>query len=426
MSIAYNMLLSAAKSAVLLSASLAPDGSSAKFVRFSRGQKTVMDEVESLGKKIDRSRPVIWIHAASLGEFSIARPIIRALKDRIDCSIVVTFFSPTGYEALRRKPMEETEGAVYLPLDTEANAARFLDIVKPDCALFMVSEFWHNYLAELARRKIPTFLVSALIRDDGPFFKWYGGIYRKSLHTFRHIFTLDSHSIDNLRRIGVEEADSSLNGDPLFDNAALVAGTDWSDELIEKFKAGQPAFIAGSIHDDEDLEMVTEVANRHPETKFIIVPHEIKRETLDKLKKLLKGKTYLYSEAADADIEKAQTLIIDHIGALAYIYRYADWAYVGGGFTPLLHSVIEPVVYGLPVAFGPSIHRKVTPRQLIDEGIGRMVTDADELDSWFCELRSSRSSLDYIRKKARNYIRRNLGATPRVAEAVIRSLPHER
>ena len=423
MSLAYNIVLSAARTALIAATAVAPDESRAKTVRFGRGQIGCLDALSKAAARIDRSRPVVWIHSASLGEFAIARPLIRELKERMDCGIVVTFFSPTGYEALQRRPMEEVDAVLYLPLDTAANASRFLDEIRPACAVFMVSEFWHNYLAELAAREIPTFLVSAIIRDDSPFFKWYGAIYRKSILTYRHIFALDSHSVDNLGRLG--QTRCSLNGDPLFDNATLMAETQWSDPLIETFKAGKPLFVAGSIHDDEDLDMVCALANRNEDTKFVIVPHEISDEIISKLRTRLDGRAVLYSEASQysgKDLEEAQVLIIDFVGALAYIYRYATWAYVGGGFTPLLHSVVEPVVYGVPVAFGPCIHRKVTPRELIELGIGCMVTTADELESWFGHLRSDRSALDYIAKKAKKYVSRNVGATTRVADAIISSL----
>ena len=177
-----------------------PGKSTAKIMRFVRGQRSAVGNVVEGMSEIDRSKPTVWLHAASLGEFGIARPIITAIKKQMDCNIVVTFFSPTGYEAVSRKP-GCIDRVFYLPLDTKANVSAFLDAVRPDCAVFMVSEYWHNYLHQLKERGIPTFLVSAIIRDDGPFFRWYGNLYRSSLKAYSKIFTLDDNSVRRVRTL---------------------------------------------------------------------------------------------------------------------------------------------------------------------------------------------------------------------------------
>lgn len=413
----YDTVMRIARHAINGASAFVSDNSSAKLMRFVRGQRHAIEAVESGAATLDRNHPTVWLHAASLGEFGIARPIIRAIKSEIDCNVVVTFFSPTGYEAVSKKP-GEIDRVFYLPLDTRENASRFLDAVRPDCAVFMVSEYWLNYLHQLKERGIPSLLVSAIIRDDGPFFKWYGKLYRDSIQSLSNVFTLDENSINNLHKLGIDSA--SVNGDPLFDNVALVASTPWSDEIIERFKGKKDIFLAGSIHHDRDLEMVTDLVNRHPDTRFVIVPHEITDDIIKDIESRVKGRCLRYSECTpDTDMSDARVLIIDFVGALAYIYRYASWAYVGGGFTRLLHSVIEPAVYGIPVSFGPNIHRKVTPTEMVRLGIGCVVNDTDELDQWFRSLKSDKARRDYIAKRADKYVKQNTGATPRVVRHIL-------
>lgn len=418
----YDFGMRIGRRALLAAAGAARCDAPTKFLRFARGQKTATADAEEAVNDLDRSRPTVWIHAASLGEFGIARPIIRLLRKSCDCNIVVTFFSPSGYEALKARPAEEIDRVLYLPFDTRPNVRRFLDAVRPDCAVFMVSEYWHTYLSELKRRKIPAILVSAVIRRESPFLKWYGKLYRKSIACFKEIFVLDTASKDRLKEIGISQV--TVNGDPLFDNVTMVAATPWEDKIIERFTSGRKIFIAGSIHNDEDLRMVSRLANRHRDTRFIIVPHEVRPSTLQDIQAALEGKSCLYSECQpDGDFgDDTQVLIIDFVGALAYIYRYATWAYVGGGFTKLLHSLVEPAVYGLPVAFGPNIQRKVITRQMVELGIGCVTADFDQLDRWFCGLKDNPQALREIAQKSGFYVCENAGATERVVNKIKKEL----
>ncbi len=416
----YDLAMRFARCVALGVSTFVSEDSTAKIKRFVRGQRCAVDKVVKGMQGLDRSKPTVWLHAASLGEYGIARPIITSIKEQLDCNIVVTFFSPTGYEAVTKHP-GMIDRVFYLPLDTSSNASKFLDAVKPDCAVFMVSEYWHNYLNQLKKRGIPSFLMSAIIRDDGPFFRWYGKLYRDSIAGFSKVFTLDENSVRNLHSIGVDNA--TVNGDPLFDNVALVASTPWKDERIERFAGKEKIFLAGSIHDDDDLEMVTELANRHPGTRFIIVPHEIDEDTIKKIEDKVKRRSLRYTHcSASDDMSDAQVMIVDFVGALAYIYRYASWAYVGGGFTRLLHSVIEPAVYGIPVSFGPNIRRKVTPTEMERLGIGKVVHDIEELDIWFKRLKSDTARQQYIAKRAAKYVSQNTGATPRVVQQLLMTL----
>lgn len=396
-----------------------PEGHPRKFMRFLRGQKGIIRHVRDTYRK-DPGHPTIWIHAASFGEYSVARPLITEFKRR-GMQIVVTFFSPSGYEALE-KHHPEVDFLYYLPFDTMGNARKFLDIVRPDKAVFIVSEYWFNYLQLLRKRGIDTYLVSAKITDKSIFFRCYGKLYRHCLPTYSHMFVIDDESKENLRRLGCGSV--SVSGNPLFDNAIEKAAQPWSDEKIEAFCAGGDVFIAGSIHDENDMKLVTELANRHPATKFILVPHEITPSVVQRLESMLKGRTAVYSRITSADkVGAAQVLIVDIMGSLAYIYRYARWAYVGGGFTRYLHSLIEATVYGLPVAFGPEIHRKITPEEISRRGVGQIVTNAEELDTWFSSLKDNPTEMDAISRKARAYVSENAGATDEIADKILSSLP---
>ncbi len=393
-----------------------PKGSSSKTARFLRGQQLALKPLTELPPK-QNGRPRIWIHSSSLGEFAIARPVIEALRNKGNAEIIITFFSPSGYEVIHPKH-DQYPHVYYLPFDSCPNARHFLDCVRPDAAVIMVSEFWHNYLGELRKREIPTFLVSALIRPESVFFKWYGGDYREDLKSFARIFTLDRRSTQLLEKLGYESAVTT--GDPLFDNAYANSRRDYSNPIIEKFKGDNFLFVAGSLNDHNDLELVAAVANSHPEIKVLIIPHDVSSQRTEKIVRAINGKTKRFSNCSPStDFSDTQCLIIDYVGELPLIYRYGSCAYVGGGFTPYLHSVIEAVVYGLPVAFGPRIHRKVTPRQLIEAGIGTMVQTPEELNNWVSGLLSDDSMSERIRNAAKVYIELNVGATENIASFIL-------
>jgi len=389
---------------------------SGKLRKFVDGHVGLMEHIAAAMDTDRRDLPTYWFHAASLGEFGVARPVIKRLREQEQCRIVVTFFSSTGYEAIsRNKQRAGVDHVFYLPLDTHANASRFLDIVKPQKAVFMISEYWLNYLNELKRRSIPTFLISAIINGNAPFFRWYGGSYRKALDAYTCIMVLNGRSRTNLARIGCHKVIET--GDPLFDNAIALAQTTWHDTIMERFGEGRELFVAGSVSDDKDLELVSAVANRHDDLYTILVPHEIRPDTVTKIKAALNHKALAYSECnPDTDFTGVRTLIIDFVGALGYLYRYSRWAYIGGGFTPYLHSIIEATVYGLPTAFGPNTSRKTTPEELADIHVGCIVTSADELDAWLTGLRSNPELTTSLRKRAIKYTRHNRGATAQIVD----------
>lgn len=417
MNLIYNAAVNTMHSFIGLYGKCLRKKSHRKFSRFVKGQRGLLRHIAETMEGADRSVPTVWFHAASLGEYGIARPLIREVKRRGRCNVVMTFFSPSGYEALRDNH-PDIDYLFYLPLDTRRHARRFIETVRPDRAVFMVSEYWPNYLQQLKFNSVPTYLVSAIIRDKSQFFKWYGKIYRKSLSTFSHIFVLNNSSRFNLSVLGYN--DVTVSGDALFDNASLVSRTPWRDEVVDRFAADQPVFVAGSVSDYNDRELVGELIRRNPDVKFIVVPHDVAADEIERVKECTGPGTVLYSRCADSqeDISKAHVLIVDCMGKLAYIYRYGRWAYVGGGFTPLLHSVIEATVYGLPVAFGPRIERKVTPQQLMELGLGRTVETPDDLCHWFDGLKNDTALLETLRAKAADFVANNQGATDSIVNKI--------
>ncbi|MDE7396780.1 MAG: 3-deoxy-D-manno-octulosonic acid transferase [Muribaculum sp.] len=401
-----------------LSATLArilPSRRAGKLKRFFQSRRGLMERIARDMKH--ETRPVYWFHASSLGEYQIARSLMKALRNDGDKAVVLTFLSPTGIDAIGGKPSEKTcADYIYpLPVDSRKNAQEFIRITNPRVAVFMVSELWFNYLNELRRRKIPTILVSCLIRNDSRYFRRHGQFHKRMLGNFTRIIAHDLQTLGNLYRLGLGEK-SILTGDPLYDNALSIRDTEYRDEIIENFCNGaKQVFVAGSIHYDKDLELTSALINRHPDVKFIVVPHVVTEDGLQLIKRTIGSASVLYSEAkAGTPVADAHVLVIDFIGALSRIYRYGTAAYVGGGFTRLLHSVVEPIVYGIPISFGPRIERKSNPPQMIERGIGAMVCTPDEIDLWWSKVCTSPITLKEIHDNAINFSDQNRGGADKI------------
>jgi len=392
----------------------APTG---KFGQFIQEQRNLLPKVaEAMAQRPD-SHAVVWIHASSYGEYNVVRPVIKALNESGRWHIVLTFFSPTGINQLKHRH-EYIDEVFALPLDTPSNASQFLDILNPAKAIFVISEFWVNYLTELQARQIPTYLISANITERAPFFHFYGGLFRKALQAFTHIFVLNESSRRLLEQVGYTRV--TVSGDPLFDSVLTRAAKDYHNTIIENFASQGDVFIAGSVHNDQDLQLVTSLVNRHPEIRFLIVPHEIGEQVLSCIVAGIAGRSRLFLECTEeTDFSDTQVLVVDFVGALAYLYRFARWAYVGGGFTPYLHSVIEATAYGLPVAFGPKVQRKLAAQELMANGVGHSVATAEELEAWFSELLQDETALASIREKALAYMERHRNSTETVVNKLL-------
>ncbi len=316
---------------------------------FISGRKETFQILKNkIGPKGDK---VIWIHAASLGEYEQGLPILERLKQNyLEHKILLTFFSPSGFEV--KKDSTPADIVTYLPMDSSSNVKRFLDIVNPSIAIFIKYEIWPNYLLELKKREVPTLLVSALFSKRQIFFKPYGGFMRKSLKSFHHFFVQDENSKQLLHSIGLMEA--SVSGDTRFDRVSEILHRDNSLEFMDSFKQDKTCFVAGSTW-PEDEKIIVNYINSAPETlKFVLAPHTMKPAHIERLAHSISKSVIKYSELDNGNISLKNVLIIDTIGLLTKIYSYADITYVGGGFATGLHNTLEPAVFGIPVIIGPT------------------------------------------------------------------------
>jgi 3-deoxy-D-manno-octulosonic-acid transferase len=358
----------------------------------------------------------IWFHCASLGEFEQGRPVIEMIKDKApDIKIVLTFFSPSGYEI--RKNYKYADYICYLPADTPRNASEFISILKPSLAIFVKYEFWNNYISELNKTKIPFYLVSGIFRPDQHFFKWYGGFFRQILKKFTHIFVQDERSCDLLRNIGIQNV--TIAGDTRFDRVSQIASAAQELPVIEKFRGSEKLFLAGSSW-RPDEEIIAGFVNSDPgKMKWIIAPHEIGKTNIDRLEKLFKTNVVRYSEFKEESSD-ARVLIIDNIGILSSAYRYAYIAAVGGGFGKGIHNILEPVCWGTPVLFGPNHKGFREAVDLISRGGAFCYRNSDEfigiVNCWLADTELYKSSSSTVS----GYIRENTGATEKIAGILLK------
>ena len=340
----YNLVVQVASFLVKIVALFSP-----KIKLFVDGRKLVFPTLESEIKPTDRT---IWFHAASLGEFEQGLPVIEKIKEEYpNHKIVVTFFSPSGYEV--RKNSKVADVIVYLPLDTKGNAERFVKAVHPDLVFFIKYEYWPNYLNELKQRQIPTYLISGIFRENQVFFKWYGGFYRKALDTFEHFFVQNAKSKELLLKIG--KTNVTVSGDTRFDRVVSILEKDNSLDFISEFKNDTLTIVVGSSWPKDETLLVDFINSNNYDVKFIIAPHNIKQEQIKQLTNSISKKTVLFSEKEGKNLADFDVFVIDTIGILTKIYSYADIAYVGGGFgNPGVHNILEPATFGVPIVIGPN------------------------------------------------------------------------
>lgn len=358
---------------------------------------------------------IVWVHASSYGEFEEARPVISRIRESYpEVKVLATFFSPSGYEFLKNDPI--ADWVFYLPLDTRVNARLFVNAVKPIKVIISISDYWLNFLNELRRQHIDTYLISGRFVPQMFYFSPLGFIYR---NTFRKCFTKmlvkDKLSVELLKGIGIEHVEQT--GDPRMDRVADIAATPWSDPIIDRWTGGQKVFVGGSTLPDEDDEIMIALANAHPERKLLIVPHEQGKKQIDHLRESIKGKSVLYTEAGEG-FEDAQVLIVNTVGMLSKIYRYGWAAYVGSGFEDSPHSVIEAAVYGCPVSYGPHFSDHDHCRYLADCGGGKPVHDIQEFLDWHDRLLSEPAFLEASSKAAQGYCT----AYKNVADTIVKSI----
>lgn len=387
---------------------------SPKMKLFVDGRKNVFAILEEKIKPEDKT---IWFHSASLGEYEQGLPVIEKIKEKYPAhKIIVTFFSPSGYEV--RKNNNVADVTIYLPLDTKSNAKRFLKLLHPELVFFIKYEFWLNYLKELKKLKIPTYLISGIFRKNQMFFKWYGGFYRKALETFTYFFVQNEDSKIKIETIGFQNV--IVSGDTRFDRVNAILDRDNSLEFIEVFTNNQPTIVIGSSW-PKDESLLTEYINQAPaNVKFIIAPHNIKTEQIENLKSAITKKTVLFSEKENKNLADNAVFIIDTIGLLTKIYSYATIAYVGGGFgNPGIHNILEPATFGIPIVIGPNYSKFAEAIELVHLGGCMVISNKEELKQTFNRLLSDKNFFEEKGRICKSYIQDNKGATNTILKSIL-------
>jgi 3-deoxy-D-manno-octulosonic-acid transferase len=368
----------------------------------------------------------VWMHCASLGEFEQGRPVIESLRKLYpEITVIISFFSPSGYEI--RKNYIGADHVFYLPMDSALHAKKYLDLVNPNLVLWIKYDYWYYYLRELQKRKIPALLVSPLFREDQPFFKWYGNIHRLMLDSFHAFFVQNEESKQLLGTLGISQS-VFVSGDTRFDRVIDIAEAFEPIPVIDNFCAHHPVIVAGSTW-EEDEEELDHYANTHPDTRFIIAPHEIGEQHLKGVESLFRNtirysilenqfqQSSLPARRDQPSIPKPQpnVLIIDNIGMLAQLYFYARICYVGGGFgDDGVHNVLEAAVYGKPVITGPVIEKYIEVMEMADAGGVIIIDNALEAESVFGRLFEDKEEYGFHSKAARDFVYARRGATEKI------------
>ncbi len=376
---------------------------------FVAGRKDLLRKIKYA--LVNERRPRMWMHCASLGEFEQGRPVLEKLKKEYPhYAIVLTFFSPSGYEV--RKNYDQADYIFYLPLDSIYNARKFLQAVQPRLGIFVKYEFWHFYLSELARQNIPAILISAIFRKEQPFFRWYGRLHRRMLNCFSHIFVQNNESELLLNRIGVEHV--SIAGDTRFDRVIEAAKTPADVEQAELFCAGAKVLVAGSTWGSDERFLLDVSPLLPPHWKMVWVPHEVNEKHITEIESLLKDNYCKWSTWTAQDKDR-RVMIVDKVGLLMQLYRYADVAWIGGGFDAAgVHNVLEAAVYGVPVAFGPVYHQFAEARELLLTPAAISVKEAKVLAAFISQLENDAESYEHACAAAAEYVQSHGGATGKI------------
>ena len=372
-----------------------------------QGQACALNELQEWAKTLCGCQ-VLWFHAASVGEFEQARPIIERLHSELPFrKVLLTFFSPSGYELRKNYPM--VDKVTYLPFATRKNAKQLLEILPLEAAIMVKYEFWPAYLKELKAKNIPTYLISAIFRPSQLFFKPWGKGYLQLLHAFKHIFVQDQVSAELLQQHGVEQV--SVAGDTRFDRVAEVRKQAKDLPIVEGFVSGaEQVIVAGSTW-PQDEQLFARYLSEHEHVKLVLVPHEIDAEHLHRIFQLFEGRYVRYTEAKPMSLDKCRVLLVDTIGVLSSIYRYGQVAYIGGGFGVSIHNTLEAAVYGMPVVFGPTWKKFREAHGLLNAGAAITVKNyrefAHALDTAF-------ATQHVMGQAATDYVNSELGATNKI------------
>ncbi len=400
----YNLIIILASQIVKLLALFNP-----KMKLFVNGRKDVFSILKS---KIALTDKTIWFHAASLGEYEQGLPVIEKIKIQYPHhKIVITFFSPSGYEV--RKNNTVVDVTVYLPLDTKSNAKQFLKLVHPEMVFFIKYEYWPNYLNELKKLQIKTYLISGIFRENQAFFKWYGGFYRNALKTFDYFFVQNESSKKLLQNINFNNV--KISGDTRFDRVVSILERDNSLDFIQQFKDNKTTIVIGSSWPKDEALLINYINNSDENIKFIIAPHNINASQISNLKLQITRSTILFSSiqtSRDLSLQDHNVFIIDTIGMLTKIYSYADIAYVGGGFgNPGVHNILEPATFGVPIIIGPNYSHFAEATALVHQEGCISITNQNELNEALDNLISNEDIRHEKGHICSTFVQMNKGAT---------------
>ncbi|MEO1009688.1 MAG: glycosyltransferase N-terminal domain-containing protein [Bacteroidota bacterium] len=381
-----------------------------KIKRFVRGRDTVFEDLQNAISPEDK---IIWMHVASLGEFEQGLPVLEKMRAAYPFhKLLVTFFSPSGFEVKKNTPSADI--VAYLPMDTHQNAVQFLNIVNPVLALFVKYEVWPNYLRQLSERQIPTLLISAIFHRKKIYFKPYGGFMRGALRNFEAIFVQDQISMKLLESIGIQNV--RISGDTRFDRVSQILEQQNLLDFMETFAKDHFCLVAGSTWPEDEKILVAHINSSNLKIKYVLAPHNIKPEHILTLKSTIQKKAIRHSEIENNSLSDYDVLIVDTIGLLTKIYRYAHTAYVGGGFATGLHNTLEPAVFGIPVLVGPKYEGFKEVEDLVQRG-GILVVDTKKAYAQLMNrLVSHRDYRKEIGQINGSYVAEKLGASVQIMQ----------
>ncbi len=360
---------------------------------------------------------IAWFHCSSLGEFEQGRTVIEGFRNRYpDYKILITFFSPSGYEV--HKSYAGADWVFYLPLDTYFSARKFIRIVNPSIAIFVKYEFWYHYLSRLKRANIDTYIISAIFRPKQVFFRWYGGFFRRMLNTYKHLFVQNEESRKLLSNLNITNV--SIAGDTRFDRVFALAQQAMKIPIIERFVSGKPVIIAGSSWADDEA-LIAKYLEVRKDLQLIVAPHEVEESNIRRLVQLFSGKKVIRYTQADKDmlLNDYDVLIIDTIGLLMSAYRYGTIAYIGGGFTPSgIHNTLEAATFGLPVIFGPTYDKFQEAKDLIANGGGFSINGQEQLNAILNQLLNDSDYCSSCGNMSKQYVDSKRGATKTILDSI--------
>ena len=384
------------------------------------GNNSLSSILQPQNPKIPKA-PTAWFHCASLGEFEQGRPVIEKFKETFpEYKIVLTFFSPSGYEV--RKNYAGADFICYLPSDTPSNSRDFIEKINPSIAFFVKYEFWYNYLRILHEKQIPVISFSTIFRPNQVFFKWYGGFYQNILTYFDHIFVQNQSSLNLLQSIGIQNV--TIGGDTRFDRVAQIVKKSLKHVVVDSFRADKPLLIIGSCW-QEDFDVIVPFLNNFTkELKVIIAPHEINEQQIENWIKVLKGNTLKYSDVGEVEFDHEnpflyKTLIIDNIGMLSDLYKEADFAWIGGSYGKGLHNILEAATFGLPIFFGNKNYKKF--QEAVDLEVLTGAIAINDTNEFALEFEKLYDDVDLRKQKSdiiKKYVKDNLGGTDKIIKYV--------